>query len=118
MISIVDPDGVGGGLEPVDTTDADEFRAIREDVLLRVMDVVGDAGTGFAFPSHTKYEASSLPTDRVEAAEAQVKAWRAAGALPFPEFPFKYREKVEGTLDYPPADSPDAPRAGGDSAGK
>ena len=102
----------------VDTTDADEFRTIREDVLLRVMDVVGDAGTGFAFPSHTKYEASSLPADRVEAAEAQVQAWRAAGALPFPEFPSEYPEKVEGTLDYPPAGSPDAPRAGGDSAGE
>jgi hypothetical protein len=54
----------------------------------------------------------------VEAAEAQVQAWRAAGALPFPEFPSEYREKVEGTLDYPPAGSPDAPRSGGDSAGE
>jgi len=102
----------------VDTTDADEFRAIREDVLLRIMDVVSDAGTGFALPSETQYEVSSLPADRVEAAEAQVQAWRAAGALPFPEFPSNYREKVEGTLDYPPAGSPDAPPAGGDSAGE
>lgn len=83
----------------VDTTDYEEFLAIREDVLLRVMDVLSDAGTSLAFPSETKYEASSLPADRVEAAEAQVQAWRAAGSLPFPEFPSEYREKIEGTLD-------------------
>lgn len=96
----------------VDTTDISEFPAIREDVLLRIVDVVSDAGTGFAFPSHTRYEAGSLPADRVEAAEAQVQAWRAAGALPFPEFPSEYREKVEGTLDYPPEGSPDAQESG------
>ncbi len=91
----------------VDTTDADEFRATREDVLLRVMDVVSDAGTGLAFPSTTEYKPSSLPADRVEAAEAQVQAWRAAGALPFPDFPPEYR--VQGALDDRPAGSPDAP---------
>ena len=49
------------------------------------MDVVRGAGTGFACPAERTYEASSLPADLVEAAEAQVEAWRAAGALPFPD---------------------------------
>ena len=37
------------------TRDDDEFLAIREDLLLRIMDVVDAAGTGFAFPSQTLY---------------------------------------------------------------
>jgi small-conductance mechanosensitive channel len=61
----------------VDTTDRGEFLAIREDVLLGIIDVVNDAGTGFALPSWTRDEASSLP----------------------PDFEPRYREKVEGTLD-------------------
>ncbi len=44
----------------VDTTDSSEFLAIREHVLLKILDVVNDAGTGFACE----------PADRVEAAEA------------------------------------------------
>ncbi len=37
------------------TRDPDEFLAIREQVFLRVMDVVEACGTGFAFPSQTLY---------------------------------------------------------------
>jgi small-conductance mechanosensitive channel len=44
----------------VDTTDSSEFLAIREHVLLKILDVVNDAGTGFACE----------PADRVETAEA------------------------------------------------
>ncbi len=39
------------------TTDVDEFLAIREDLLLHIMDVVQGAGSGFAFPSRTVYMA-------------------------------------------------------------
>ena len=37
------------------TASVDEFLEIRESLLLRVMDVVSKAGTGFAFPSQTLY---------------------------------------------------------------
>ena len=37
------------------TRDDSEFLAIREDLLLRIMDIVNAAGTGFAFPSQTVY---------------------------------------------------------------
>ena len=33
----------------------DEFLAIQEDLLLRIEDIVNEAGTGFAFPSQTAY---------------------------------------------------------------
>ena len=39
----------------INTTDRIEFRAIREDIQLRAMKIVKDAGTGFAFPSRTVY---------------------------------------------------------------
>jgi MscS family membrane protein len=41
----------------LDTRDYDESLAIREDLLLSIMDVVADAGTSFAFPSQTIYRA-------------------------------------------------------------
>ena len=37
------------------TASVDEFLEIRESLLLRFMEVVAKAGTGFAFPSQTVY---------------------------------------------------------------
>ena len=94
----------------IDTNNRDEFRAIREDILLRVMKVVKDAGTGFAFPSRTVYQAhdTGLNAERQQAAEEQVRAWCAAQELPFPTFTADYRKKTRNTLDYPPEGSPQA----------
>jgi MscS family membrane protein len=39
----------------VATTDQDEFLAIREDLFLKIMDIVAENGTSFAFPSQTIY---------------------------------------------------------------
>jgi MscS family membrane protein len=94
----------------IDTSDANEFRAIREDIYLRVMKIVKDAGTGFAFPSRTVYQArdDGLDAERQQAAEAQVRAWCSAQELPFPTFTADYRKKTRNTLDYPPDGSPEA----------
>ncbi len=40
----------------VDTQDWNDFLAVREDLYLRFMDAVKEAGTGFAFPSSTEWE--------------------------------------------------------------
>ncbi|MDJ0944945.1 MAG: mechanosensitive ion channel family protein [Kiloniellales bacterium] len=92
------------------TRDWEEFHAIREDLYLRIVEIVESSGTGFAFPSTTAYLArdGGLDDERGRAAEAQVARWRAAGELPFPEFPKPGREALAGTLDYPPEGSPDA----------
>jgi MscS family membrane protein len=37
------------------TRDYDEFTAVREDLLLHVMEIVEDCGTSFAYPSPTVY---------------------------------------------------------------
>jgi len=94
----------------IKTTDPNEFRAIREDIYLRIMKIVKDAGTGFAVPSRTVYHArdEGLDSRRQQAAEAQVRDWCAARELPFPTFTADYRGKHRNTLDYPPEGSPEA----------
>src|SRR4030095_9545264 len=60
------------------TTDVDEFIAVREDLYLRIMDVVAASGTGFTFPSQVEYVATDTAIDgeRQKAVEAQVAAGR------------------------------------------
>ncbi len=91
-----------------DTPDWNQFLGIQEDVHLRIMDIVKEAGTGFAFPSQTNYFArdGGLSNEKTEAAEAEVQAWRSGGTLPFPEFAQEHRERVLDTLAYPPEGAP------------
>ena len=91
----------------VTTTVRAEFLAIQEDVLLRVMDLVEQCGTGFAFPSQTLYFGRDDGVDarRTEAAEAQVRQWRDEGRLPFPDFSPEQVQQMRGTVAYPPPGS-------------
>jgi MscS family membrane protein len=84
------------------------YRAIREDINLRVMDIVDEAGTGFAFPSQTTYfgRDKGLDVERLKDAETKVQEWRSAGKLPFPEFDERIVGEKEDILDYPPKGSP------------
>ena len=72
----------------VTTSNREEFFGIREDIMLRIMDIVEQSGTGFAFPSQTLYftRDEGLDAGRTEAAEAQVRKWRDEGCLQFPNF--------------------------------
>ena len=85
-----------------------KYRAIREDINLRIMDIVKDAGTSFAFPSQTAYLAndSGLDSEQTRRAEEQVAGWRSDGSLPFPEFEQLEEQQLADTLDYPPAGAP------------
>lgn len=58
----------------IDTQDIDEFRAVREDIYLRVKKIVRDAGTSFAFPSRTVYNTNDhgLNAEFPQEAEAKV----------------------------------------------
>ncbi|UCE86073.1 MAG: mechanosensitive ion channel family protein [Deltaproteobacteria bacterium] len=91
----------------VETEDWNEFVAIREDVFLRIMDIVEQSGTGFAFPSQTIYRGddTGLDDEASRAAEAQVQAWREQSALPFPDFPEAEQARLDDTLAYPPEGS-------------
>jgi len=85
-----------------------EFLAIQEDILLRIEEIIKDAGSGFAFPSQTAYltRDSGLDEKRKEDAETEVGHRRFTGKLPFPEFDEEERELLEDILDYPPKGSP------------
>ena len=91
----------------VDTGDWEEFLAVQEDLVLRIMDIVKDAGTAFAFPSQTLYHGRDARPDREgqDAAEEQVREWRAAHHLPFPDFSAEYRKEIRDTIEYPPEGS-------------
>ncbi len=92
------------------TREWNTFYAIREDVLLRVNEIVGESGTSFAFPSTTLYMGrdDDLDTERSHAAVQQVKSWRHSGRLPFPEPAASRIEQLADSLDYPPHGSLDA----------
>src|SRR5579864_724290 len=89
------------------TRDAAEFNAIREDILLRLMDIVSDAGTGFAFPSQTLYLGRDPKPDEAKAKEAEerVNRWREEKQLPFPDFAPAEISEFRDSLPYPPPDS-------------
>jgi MscS family membrane protein len=99
------------------TRDSTEFAAIREDILLRVMDIVEEAGTAFAFPSQTLYLGRDQGTDesKAQGAEARVQEWRDKGTLPFPNFSPEQARQIRGTIKYPPAGSTAAAAATTDS---
>jgi len=89
------------------TREMPEFTAIREDLLLRIMDIVDKSGTGFAFPSQTLYLSrdSGLNKEKTEAAEQQVQQWREQNDLPFPDFAPSDKAALRGTIVYPEPDS-------------
>lgn len=92
----------------VTTGNLDEFMAVREDVFLRIMDLVTASGTGFAFPSQVSYAATDTGNDeeRRKAAEAQVASWRENRSLFLPDMPGDRVAEISDTLDWPPEGSP------------
>ena len=95
----------------VRTQDYNEFLAVREDVYLRIIDIVAQSATSFALPSQTIYRGGDgLDPDRARAVEAEVRRWRADGALPMPGFAPERLAELRDTLDYPPNGSPEQQR--------
>lgn len=91
----------------IQASDNDTFAAVREDVLLRMMTIVDEAGAQFAFPSVTHYSKpdEAPDPDRVHRAETAVAEWRQAEELPFPDFDWSEKAELSGSLDYPPEGS-------------
>jgi len=91
----------------VQTRNVNEFLGIQEDVFLRVINLVENSGSGFAFPSQTLYlcRDTGLDAQRKKAAEAEVKAWRTQQNLQFPNLDPERIESLKDSLDWPPAGS-------------
>lgn len=93
----------------LDCQEQGEFLAIQEDLLLRIEDIVREAGSSFAFPSQTTYvtpSAAVVDEKRGGEAEARVEKWRSERRLPFPDFTESEREERQNLLEYPPTGSP------------
>ncbi len=91
----------------VPETVQESFLAVQEDLLLRIMDLVEESGSGFAFPSQTLYMArdGGLDAEKARKAVEAVRHWRGEDELPFPDHRQARISQMEGTLDYPPEGS-------------
>ena len=86
------------------TNDWNEFFAVREDLLLRVDEIVTQSGVGFALPSTTLYLGRDVVPDKegAEISEQRIAHLRQRGELPFPTFSADRISALDGTLEYPP----------------
>ena len=93
----------------VNSTDWAEFLGIREDIFLRIMDIIEASGSGFAFPSQTLYvgKDDGLNAERVREISEKVKLWRERNEIYLPDFPANKIEEIKHTLPYPPEGSPE-----------
>jgi MscS family membrane protein len=89
------------------TTNDTEYLAIREDLLLRVFEMVKAAGTGFALPSRTVYLTGDPGLDVRKTAETEerVKQWREHHELPFPDFNPDKIPSLRDQIVYPAPES-------------
>jgi len=89
------------------TADWDEFTAIREDVWLRIIEIVEKSGTRFAFSPRIVYldQDSGPDKEKKAAAEKQVQQWRDQQQLPFPDFAADHKASFRDSMAYPPPES-------------
>jgi MscS family membrane protein len=89
------------------TQDFNEFAAIREDVLLRIMDIVDNSGSGLALPAQMLYlgRDAGLAKDKAESAVQKIAELRDDKKLPFPDFHKEEISSFKGSIDYPPKES-------------
>jgi MscS family membrane protein len=94
----------------VTTGDWEEFLAIREDLLLRIIDTIAANGSGIAFPSQSIYPAKDISIDEEagRAAEERIQSLRETGRLPFPDFAPEDKLALADRIDYPPEGSTSA----------
>ena len=57
----------------ISTTDFNEFLAVQEELVLRIMDILDETGTGIAFPSQTVYVGSDSTQSEEKVKQAEAK---------------------------------------------
>jgi MscS family membrane protein len=89
------------------TRDNNEFLAIQEDLLLRIVEIVEASGTAIAFPSRTVYlgRDPGVDKDKAAAVSHEVQQWRENSKLPFPDFASSDISEFSNSLPYPEPDS-------------
>jgi MscS family membrane protein len=89
------------------TQDFNEFAAVREDLLLRIIDVLEDSGGGLALPAQTLYLSrdAGVEKEKAETAVKKIAALRDGKQLPFPDFHPDDISSFKGSIQYPPPES-------------
>jgi len=77
---------------------------VKEDLLLRIMDIVAESGSGFAFPSQTLYFAQDegVSEEKTRTASEKVKTWKENEELQIPRFHTDKITEIEDSIVYPP----------------
>jgi MscS family membrane protein len=89
------------------TRDFNEFAAVREDLLLRIMDVMEDSGSGLALPSQTLYLSrdGGVEKEKADNAIKKIAEMRDGKQLPFPDFHEEDISSFKGSIEYPQPES-------------
>jgi MscS family membrane protein len=92
------------------TQDFNEFAAVREDLLLRMIDLVEESGTDLAHPSQTLYvahdsEAEKDKKEKADQAAKKIAELRDGKQLPFPDFSEEHISSFRGSIDCPQSES-------------
>jgi MscS family membrane protein len=89
------------------TREFNEYAAIREDLLLRMLDVVEDSGSVLALPAQTLFLSRDAGVAQEKAASAvkKIAELREGKKLPFPDFHQDEISSFKGSIAYPAADS-------------
>jgi MscS family membrane protein len=87
-------------------TEYEPYLHIQEDLLLRIIDIVEESGTGFAFPSQTTYlaEDTGLDGEKSRRALETVRQWREQGKWPSLDFSPESISQMDSKIEYPPLD--------------
>ncbi|MEE9374761.1 MAG: mechanosensitive ion channel family protein, partial [Rhizobiaceae bacterium] len=81
----------------------DSYLEVREDILLRIMDIVKDSGTDFAFPSQMLYLAKDdvLSEAKAKTISKKIRKLAADGELSIPRFPSEKIKNLSGKIEFP-----------------
>lgn len=81
----------------------DVFLEAKEDLLLRMMDIISASGTDFAFQSQTLYFAKDKGMDegKTAAAAEKVKQWKESNDLQLPAFDTHKIQELKNSIPYP-----------------
>ena len=90
------------------TNDFNEYLAISEDINLRLMEIIEEAGTALAIPARETLvqEVPAMDPEQAQKIEQQVAEWRDQKQLYMEEIPEERKSKIQDTLQYPPEGSP------------
>jgi MscS family membrane protein len=89
------------------TRDFNEFAAVREDLLLHILDVMEDSGGALAAPAQTLYLSRDTgpEKEKVEGALKKIAELRDGKQLPFPDYHANEISSFRGSIEYPPSES-------------